>query len=67
MTVFILRRLAQTLLVLFLTSVLVFFGIYHIGNPIDILANPDADEDRARARRGCAGLDKPLLEQYLSS
>jgi peptide/nickel transport system permease protein len=64
MTVFILRRLLQTLLVLFVTSLLVFFGLYVIGNPIDILVNPVADEiERARAA-AALGLDKPIVEQY---
>lgn len=64
MTVFILRRLAQTLLVLFVTSLLVFFGLYVVGNPVDILVNPVADEiERARAA-AALGLDKPVAEQY---
>lgn len=64
MTVFILRRLLQTLLVLWVTSLLVFFGLYVIGNPVDILVNPVADEvERARAA-AALGLDKPVIEQY---
>ena len=64
MTVFILRRLAQTLLVLFLTSLLVFFGLFLVGNPVDILVNPVADEvERSRAA-AALGLDKPVIEQY---
>jgi peptide/nickel transport system permease protein len=64
MTVFILRRLLQTLLVLFITSLIVFFGLYVIGNPVDILVNPVADEiERARAS-AALGLDKPIVEQY---
>jgi peptide/nickel transport system permease protein len=64
-TVYILRRLAQTAFVLFITSLLVFFGLYVIGDPIDILINPAADEfERARAATAL-GLDKPILEQYL--
>jgi peptide/nickel transport system permease protein len=64
MTVFVLRRLLQTLLVLFVTSLLVFFGLYVIGDPVDILVNPVADEiERARAA-AALGLDKPILEQY---
>ena len=40
---------------LFLTSLLVFFGLFLVGNPVDILVNPVADEvERARRRR--AGL-----------
>jgi len=64
MTVFVLRRLSQTLLVLFITSLLVFFGLYVIGDPVDILVNPVADEiERARAA-AALGLDKPIVEQY---
>ncbi len=64
MTVFILRRLSQTLFVLFITSLLVFFGLFVIGDPIEILVNPVADEiERARAA-AALGLDKPILEQY---
>jgi peptide/nickel transport system permease protein len=64
MTVFILRRLLQTLLVLAATSLLVFFGLYVIGDPVEILVNPVADEvEKARAR-AALGLDKPIIEQY---
>jgi len=43
----------------------VFVGVYAIGNPVDILINPQADqEDIERAIKGL-GLDKPLWEQYL--
>jgi peptide/nickel transport system permease protein len=46
-------------------SLLVFVGVYAIGNPVDILINPNADqEDIERAIKGL-GLDKPLWEQYL--
>jgi peptide/nickel transport system permease protein len=64
MPAFILRRLAQTLLVLFVTSALVFGGLYLVGNPIEILVNPAADEmEKARAA-AALGLDRPVLEQY---
>ena len=64
MTVFIIRRLAQSLLVLFVTSVIVFAGIYAIGNPIDILIAADATPaEREQAIRSL-GLDRSLIEQY---
>jgi len=64
MAVTILRRLAQTLLVLLVTSALVFGGIYLVGNPVEMLVNPAADEmERARAA-AALGLDRPVLEQY---
>src|SRR5687767_8628100 len=45
-------------------SFLVFIGVYAIGNPIELLVNPQADEiERARAT-AALGLDKPILEQY---
>src|SRR5881392_2405499 len=64
MLVFIIRRSLQSVVVLFAMSVLVFVGVYAIGNPIDILINPQADQqDRERAI-AALGLDKPLPEQY---
>ena len=66
MLVFIIRRSLQSVLVLVAMSVLVFVGVYAIGNPIDILINPQADQiDRERAI-AALGLDKTLPEQYLS-
>lgn len=55
----------QSGLVLVAMSVLVFAGVYAIGNPIELLVNPMAD-DAERARVIAAlGLDKPLWEQYV--
>ncbi|MEO8508496.1 MAG: ABC transporter permease, partial [Betaproteobacteria bacterium] len=59
------RRSMQSVVVLFVMSLLVFVGVFAIGNPIDILINPQADQiDRERAV-AALGLDKPLWEQYL--
>jgi peptide/nickel transport system permease protein len=64
MLVYVIRRLLQSAVVLVAMSALVFVGVYAIGNPVDILINPQADqEDIARAIKGL-GLDKPLWEQY---
>ncbi|HSN19156.1 MAG TPA: ABC transporter permease [Usitatibacter sp.] len=64
MAAYALRRLGQSLLVLALMSFLVFVGVYAIGNPIELLVNPEADDaERARAAQAL-GLDKPLLVQY---
>ena len=61
---FTIRRFGQSLLVLVVMSFLVFLGVYAIGNPIELLVNPQADEiERARAT-AALGLDKPILEQY---
>lgn len=65
MTVYLLRRLFQAFGVVVAMSVLVFVGVYGIGNPIDILIAPDADQiERERAIRAL-GLDRPLWEQYV--
>src|SRR5258706_11991171 len=64
MGVFILPRPAQTLLVLFVPSALVFGGLYLVGIPVEILVTPAADEiEKARAA-AALGLDRPVLEQY---
>ena len=61
---YIIRRLMQSSLVLVVMSVLVFAGVYAIGNPVELLVNPMADEaERARVVASL-GLDKPLWEQY---
>ena len=66
MLVFIIRRSLQSVVVLFAMSLLVFVGVYAVGNPIDILISPQADQmDRERAI-AALGLDKPLWAQYWS-
>ena len=61
---FTLRRLGQGLLVLAVMSALVFVGVYAIGNPVELLVNPQADDaERARAT-AALGLDKPLAAQF---
>jgi peptide/nickel transport system permease protein len=55
----------QAIVVLLVMSVIVFVGVYLIGNPADVLIAADADQ-RERERAIIAlGLDKPLWEQYL--
>ena len=45
------RRILQALLVLFAMTVIVFIGVNVIGNPVDILINPDANAaERARMK-----------------
>ncbi len=58
------RRLAQSVAVLFVMSLLVFAGVYAVGNPIDILVNPQSDQNEIARATAALGLDRPLLEQY---
>lgn len=65
MTAYAIRRLMQSALVVLVMSVIVFFGVNVVGDPVDMLINPEADqEDIERAIRAL-GLDKPIGEQYL--
>src|SRR5215218_8666592 len=66
MLVFIIRRALQSVVVLVAMSVLVFIGVYAIGNPVDILINPQADQQDREQAIAALGLDKPLWAQYLS-
>ena len=66
MTTYLLRRLIQAALVMLAMSVIVFVGVYAIGDPVEILISPDADQfERERAIRAL-GLDQPLWWQYAS-
>lgn len=61
---FTLRRLAQSAATLIVMSLLVFAGVYAIGNPVDILINPQADQAEIAQTIAELGLDKPLWQQY---
>ncbi len=61
---FVARRIAQSVLVLFVMSLLVFAGVYAIGNPVDILINPQADQAEIARATAALGLDLPLWRQY---
>ena len=45
-------------------SLLVFLGVYAIGNPIDVLLAPDATQEIRTQTIARYGLDRPLYEQY---
>lgn len=66
MTGWLIRRVAQAAVVVFLMTLIVFVGLHAIGNPVDILIGQDVDQvDRARIIAEL-GLDKPLWQQYLA-
>lgn len=66
MTVFIIRRLAQSLIVLLLTAVIVFLGVFAIGDPAEILIAADATPAERAQVEASLGLDKPMHEQFLT-
>jgi len=60
----IVHRVLQSFGVLAVMSLLVFAGVYAIGNPVDILVNPQSDQNEIARATAALGLDRPLLEQY---
>lgn len=64
MTAFVIRRLFQALIVLFITSVIVFAGVYAIGDPLEILLPADATMAEREQVVLALGLDQPLVVQY---
>jgi peptide/nickel transport system permease protein len=64
MLVYPIRRLGQSLLIVAVMATLVFLAVYAVGNPIDILANPNADQQERDAIARSLGLDRPLYAQF---
>ena len=58
------RRVLQSMVVLLVMSLLVFVGIYAVGNPVDILISPEATQLERQATVVALGLDKPMWMQY---
>ncbi|MDP6707506.1 MAG: ABC transporter permease [Alphaproteobacteria bacterium] len=64
MSVFIIRRLLQSSVVVVVMSLLVFVGVNIVGDPVDMLINPEADQAEIERVIRDLGLDRPLHEQY---
>lgn len=62
---FVLQRLLQSVIVVLILSVVLFVGVWMIGNPADILISSEASEADRLAAIVALGLDKPLWQQYL--
>ena len=65
MSVFIIRRSMQAAMVIVIMSLIVFFGVNVIGNPVDILINPEFDQEEMERAIKALGLDLPIWQQYL--
>jgi peptide/nickel transport system permease protein len=64
MSVFIIRRLMQSALVVVIMSFIVFSGVFLVGDPVEILVSDDADQEEREMMIKSMGLDKPFLVQY---
>ncbi|WP_371060510.1 ABC transporter permease [Rhodosalinus sp. 5P4] len=63
---FIISRLLQAIIVVFAMSIIVFVGVYAIGNPIDVMIDPAATAEMRERLIAQYGLDQPLWRQYLT-
>ena len=61
-----LRRIAQSVVVVLAMSVLAFIGIHVVGDPVYLLVDPAAGPAELEAARQALGLDRPLHQQYVS-
>ena len=67
MLVFIIRRTLQSAVALLVMSALIFVGVFAIGDPIDILINPQADQAEIVRATAALGLDQPMWVQDRNS
>jgi len=54
----------QSGVVILLMSLIVFLGVNVVGDPIDMLINPEADQAEIERAIRALGLDRPIWEQY---
>jgi peptide/nickel transport system permease protein len=64
MGIFLLHRLVQVVVTLFVVSILIFVGVFAIGNPIYALVDPTSPPEVIEQTIRNLGLDRPLYEQY---
>ncbi len=65
MTVLIIRRLIQSVIVIWVMTLIVFFGVNVIGDPVEMYAHDLCDEACRQRIVESLGLDRPIFEQYL--
>ena len=63
---FIAKRFGQSGLLALIMSLIVFFGMYVVGDPVEMLADEDFTEQDKIDLAIELGLDKPLPEQYIT-
>ena len=65
MTVTIIRRLMQSMIVVVVMSLIVFVGVSSIGDPTYMFVSPDATAAEIARVRESFGFDRPIWERYL--
>lgn len=66
MTTYLIRRLLQTVVVIFGVTILSFFALHLAGDPTYLYVSERATDEEVAATRAKLGFDKPLHEQYFS-
>jgi peptide/nickel transport system permease protein len=66
MASWLLRRLIQALIVMLAMTIIVFVGLHMIGDPIEVLVSPDANQQERQQVITALGLDQPLWRQYIA-
>ena len=64
MLAFVVRRVLQSVVVLFVMSLIVFSMINLVGDPVDMLVSPESLPDEIERVRRDFGLDQPAYVQY---
>ncbi|MGH8704943.1 MAG: ABC transporter permease [Burkholderiales bacterium] len=65
MSVFVIRRLLQSLMVVLAMSLIVFLAVHVVGDPVYILISDDMTQEEIERFIQRLGLDRPVHEQYL--
>jgi peptide/nickel transport system permease protein len=66
MTIFLIRRILQSIVILLVIALLVFVGVHLIGNPVDVLVGPDCTQVCREEATARLGLDQPIWMQFLT-
>jgi len=61
---YILKRIGQAIFTVFMITMFVFFMMRLSGNPVSIMAPPDADREYMELLTAKYGLDKPVIVQF---
>ncbi len=65
MTAFVIRRLLQSIVVVWTMSFLVFGGVNLVGDPVEMMVSDEADQAERERVIKAMGLDKPWYIQYV--